>query len=135
MPDYVVSRTVSALNDRSKSLRGSRILVLGLAYKPDIDDVRESPSFELIEKYSDLGAHVDYNDPLVAHTRRMRRHDLKMHSVPLSAGSLASYDAVVVSTNHSSYDWQLIADNSKLIIDSRNAMRRIKGKRDHIVSA
>ena len=135
MPDYVVARTTLALNDRCKSVKNSRILILGLAYKPDIDDVRESPSFELIEKLRDLGAQVDYNDPLVPRTHQMRKYDLRMESVPLNTASLASYDAVVVSTNHTAYDWQQIADSAKLIIDTRNALRRVSGRRDHIVSA
>ncbi len=135
MPDYVVKRTALALNDRGKSIKGSKILVLGLAYKPDIDDVRESPSFELIEKLDHLGAQVDYNDPHVAATHKMRRHDLQMHSVPLTPQNLASYDCVLIATNHSVYDWQLISDHSKLVVDSRNALKNVKGRRDHIVPA
>jgi UDP-N-acetyl-D-glucosamine dehydrogenase len=135
MPEYVVHRVSLALNQRSKAIRGSRILVLGLAYKPDIDDVRESPSFELIEKLEELGAKVDYNDPLVPRTHKMRHHDLKMESVPFTPSSLGSYDCVVVSTHHSVYDWQAVADHSQLVVDTRNAMKNVKGKRDHIVGA
>ena len=80
MPDYVVQRTALALNDRGKSVKGSKVLVLGLAYKPDVDDVRESPSFELIEQLEELGAEVDYNDPHVPATHKMRHHDLKMRA-------------------------------------------------------
>lgn len=134
MPDYVVSRVQAALNERGKSIKGSRVLVLGLAYKPDIDDVRESPSFELIEKLDDLGAHVDYNDPHCARTKRMRRYDLHMESVALSPESLASYDVVLVSTNHSTYDWGFIAKHSKLVVDTRNAMKGVK-ERANIVMA
>ena len=135
MPEFVVERTVLALNDRGKAVKGSRILVLGLAYKPDVDDVRESPSFELIEKLEHLGAHVDYNDPHVARTHKMRRHDLQMDSVPLTPQSLESYDCVLVATNHAAYDWQLVADHANLVIDTRNAMGKVTGKRDHIVKA
>jgi UDP-N-acetyl-D-glucosamine dehydrogenase len=135
MPDYVVQRTALALNDRGKAVKGSRILVLGLAYKPDVDDVRESPSFELIEKLEHLGAHVDYHDPHVPHTHKMRHHDLQMKSIELSKQSLASYDCVIVATHHAAYDWQMIVENSKLIVDTRNATKAAKGKRDHIVSA
>ena len=135
MPDYVVQRTVLALNDRGKAVHGSRVLVLGLAYKPDVDDVRESPSFELIEKLEELGAKVDYNDPHVAKTHKMRHHDLQMHSVPLTPPSLQSYDCVMIATHHAAYDWQMIAENAKLIIDTRGAMRNVKGKKDHIVQA
>jgi len=135
MPDYVVQRTLLALNQREKSVKGSRILVLGLAYKPDVDDVRESPSFELIEKFKDLGAWIDYNDPHISRTHPMRNYDFDMASVPLSEESLASYDAVVISTNHSAYDWQFIADNASLVVDTRNAMKNVTGRRDHIVKA
>lgn len=135
MPEYVVHRVGLALNQLGKATKGSKILVLGLSYKPDIDDVRESPSFELIEKLEELGARVDYNDPHVPRTHRMRRYDLKMESVPLTPQALADYDCVVVSTHHSAYDWQMVADNAKLIVDSRNAMKGVKGRREHIVSA
>jgi UDP-N-acetyl-D-glucosamine dehydrogenase len=135
MPEYVVQRTITALNDQGKPVRGSRILVLGLAYKPDVDDVRESPSFELIEKLEHLGAHVDYNDPHVAATHKMRRHDLQMQSIPLTPEALASYDCVLVATNHSAYDWQLVADHAKLIVDTRNAMRGVRAGDGKIVGA
>src|SRR5690606_3760652 len=114
MPDYVVQRTVLALNSQGKAVKGARVLVLGLAYKPDIADVRESPGFELIEKLDALGAHVDYNDPHVPQTHRMRRHDLKMHSVDLSPQAIASYDCVLIATRHKAYDWQQIADHATL---------------------
>ena len=135
MPDYVVRRTALALNERGVPVKRSRILVLGLAYKPDIDDVRESPSFELIQKLEELGAHVDYNDPHVPRTHKMRRYDLQMSSVPLTPEALASYDCVLVATHHSAYDWQMIADHAKLIVDTRNALRDVRGRRDHIVMA
>ncbi|HEV8607777.1 MAG TPA: nucleotide sugar dehydrogenase [Tepidisphaeraceae bacterium] len=135
MPDYVVQRTSLALNERGKAVKGSRIIVLGLAYKPDVDDVRESPSLELIEKLEHLGAKVDYNDPHVPATHKMRRHDLKMESVALTPDALRSYDCVLIATHHSAYDWQLVADHAQLIVDTRNAMRNVKGGRDHIVAA
>jgi UDP-N-acetyl-D-glucosamine dehydrogenase len=135
MPDYVVQRTTLALNDRGKSVKGANILILGLAYKPDIDDVRESPSFELIEKLAHLGATVEYNDPHVPATHRMRNYDLQMRSVSLTPQSMSKYDCVIIATHHSAYDWQMIADHAKLIIDTRGAMRSVSGKRDHIVMA
>jgi len=135
MPEYVVSRVSLAMNDHGKAVKGSRVLVLGLAYKPDVDDVRESPSFELIEKLEELGAHVDYNDPHVSATHKMRKYDLQMHSVELTKENVASYDCVLVATHHAAYDWQFIADNSKLIVDSRNALRNVSGRREHIVQA
>jgi UDP-N-acetyl-D-glucosamine dehydrogenase len=122
MPDWVVQRTALALNERGKAVKGSKVLVLGLAYKPDVDDVRESPSLELIEKLEHLGAEVDYNDPHVPATHKMRRYDLKMESVPLTAENLARYDCVLVATNHAAYDWALVAKHSKLIVDTRNAV-------------
>ncbi len=135
MPEYVIGRLTLALNERSRSVKGSRILILGLAYKPDVDDVRESPSFELIRRLEELGAKVDYNDPHVPATHKMRRYDLQRSSVPLTAESLGSYDCVLIATHHRAYDWQLIADHAKLIVDTRNALRDIKGPRNHIVSA
>jgi UDP-N-acetyl-D-glucosamine dehydrogenase len=135
MPDYVVHRTGLALNERGKSVKGAKILVLGLAYKPDVDDVRESPSLELIEKLEHLGARVDYNDPHVPATHKMRRHDLKMESVAMTPDALRSYDCVLIATHHSAYDWQLVADHATLIVDTRNAMKNVKGRRDHIVAA
>ena len=127
MPEYVVNRTMLALNGEGKAVKGSRILVLGLAYKPDVDDVRESPSFELIEKLERLGAVVDYHDPHVHQTHTMRRHDLKMTSVELAPQALAKYDCVLVSTNHSAIDWSAVAKHAKLVVDTRNAMDGLGG--------
>ncbi|GJM18320.1 MAG: UDP-N-acetyl-D-glucosamine dehydrogenase [Phycisphaeraceae bacterium] len=135
MPAYVIGRLGEALGARGGSVRGSRVLVLGLAYKPDVDDVRESPSLELIEQLRALGAHVEYNDPHVPATHKMRRYDLKMESVELTPDALAAYDAVVVSTHHAAYDWQMVADHARLIVDTRDALRNVNGKRDHIVMA
>jgi UDP-N-acetyl-D-glucosamine dehydrogenase len=135
MPRYVIAKLMDALNDRGKALKGARVLVLGLAYKKDIDDVRESPSLELIELLREKGASVDYNDPHVPRTHKMREHDLKMISKKISARMLAGYDVVLVSTDHSSYDYQVIADHAKLVIDTRGAMRGVKGNRDKIVMA
>src|SRR5918993_1152123 len=135
MPDFVVQRLSLALNERGKPIKNSRILVLGLAYKPDVDDVRESPSFELIEKLEHLGADVDYHDPHVPETHKMRRHDLHMKSIELTPDAIRQYDVVLIATHHSKCDWQQVADNAQLIIDTRNALRDVKGRRDHIVGA
>jgi UDP-N-acetyl-D-glucosamine dehydrogenase len=135
MPDYVVQRTTLALNERGKAVKGSKILILGLAYKPDVDDVRESPSFELIEKLQDLGADVDYNDPHVPRTHKMRRYDLGMQSVELTPETLKRYDAVVVATHHKAYDWAMIVKHAPLIIDTRNATRGVTGDRSNVVLA
>ncbi len=123
MPDYVVQRTLLALNEEGKSVRGSRILVMGLAYKPDVDDVRESPSFELIEQLLALGAQVQYHDPHVQTTHKMRRHNLKMGSVDISADSVSDYDCVLIATHHAACDWAMIAQNASLIVDTRGIMR------------
>jgi UDP-N-acetyl-D-glucosamine dehydrogenase len=122
MPMYVVSRVADALNKISKSIKDSKILILGLTYKRDVDDVRESPSLELLRNKS---AKVDYNDPYVPMTRKMRHYDLKMSSVPLTEKNLKKYDCVVISTDHSSYHYSFIAKHSRLVVDMRNAMRSI----------
>ncbi|HUT59174.1 MAG TPA: nucleotide sugar dehydrogenase [Phycisphaerae bacterium] len=135
MPRYVIARLMEALNERGKPLKGAKVLVLGLAYKKDVDDVRESPSLELIELLSDLGAKVDYNDPHVPRTHKMREHDLKMKSVPLTPARLKSYDAVLISTDHSAYDYQSIVDHAQLVVDTRNASRNVRRGRRKIVKA
>jgi len=135
MPGYVVTKTMEALNEHKKSLKGSKVLVLGLAYKKDIDDLRESPSIELIELLRAKGAKVDYNDPFIARTHRQRKHDLKMASRKLSAKMLAGYDVVLIATDHSDYDYDWIAKNAKLIVDTRNATAGIRGTGKKIVKA
>lgn len=135
MPDYVVERTAHALNDQGKAIKGSRLLVLGLAYKPDVDDVRESPSFELIEKFRELGAKVDYHDPHVAETHAMRKYDLGMKSVKLTPANLRKYDVVVVATHHKAIDWQMVAGHAKLVIDTRNALGAVTKPRARVVKA
>ncbi|MCE5327178.1 MAG: nucleotide sugar dehydrogenase, partial [Planctomycetaceae bacterium] len=135
MPQYVINKLMYALNWRGKALKGAKVLVMGLAYKKDIDDVRESPSIELIELLEYRGAKVDYNDPHVPHTHKMREHDLKMTSKKISPKMLAAYDAVIISTDHSSYDYQSVVDNAKLVIDTRNATKKVKGGKSKIVKA
>ena len=135
MPTFVVRRTMLALNDRGLALKGAKVLVLGLAYKPDVDDVRESPSFTLIEQFQQLGAKVDYHDPFVPHTKQTREHDLKMESIELSDQALASYDCVVVATNHQDYDWARIGQVAQLVIDTRGALRHLKLPEGRVVGA
>ena len=135
MPDYVVQRTVHALNDDGRAVRGANVLVLGLAYKPDVDDVRESPAFEIIEALQALGADVDYNDPHVPQTHKMRKHDLGMSSVELSGEKLADYDAVIIVTHHQAYDWPMIFEHCRLIIDTRGVRRQVSHPRARVVSA
>ena len=105
------------------------MLLLGLAYKPDVDDVRESPSFELIERLEHLGASVDYHDPHVARSPSMRHYpDLEpKRSVPLTPESVAGYDLVLVATNHAAIDWPMVAANAALVVDTRNAMSGLGG--------
>ncbi len=135
MPEYVVQRIADALNEHRKSLKGSRILVLGLAYKPDIDDVRESPSLELIEILRAKGAKVDYNDPYIPQTHKQRQHDLQMKSKTLTAKMLGGYDAVLIATNHSEYDYGWIAKHARLVVDTRNATAKVRAGRSKIVKA
>ncbi len=135
MPLYVVHRLMEALNERGKALKGAKVLVLGLAYKKDVDDVRESPSFKLIEELLKRGAQVDYNDPHVPRTWKMREYDFKMESKELTPELLGSYDAVVISTDHSAYDWDFIVENAPLVVDTRNATKNVARGREKIVKA
>lgn len=128
MPHYVVDRVANAMNEQSKAMKGSRVLVVGLAYKADIDDVRESPSFELIELCRDRGAEVDYYDPFVAETRAVRKYDLRLASVKWDAATIASYDCVLISTAHSGVDYSVVAKHAKLCVDTRDAMRAFEAE-------
>ncbi len=135
MPYHVVQRTIEALNDRNKSINSARVLVLGLAYKKDVDDVRESPSLKLMEILKERGAEVDYNDPYIPVPPRMRNHVLERGSVDLSAENLAGYDCVIVSTDHSVYDAEFIADNAQLLIDTRNLTKSLDNHSHNVVKA
>ena len=135
MPAYVVSRVADALNDRGKPLKGSKITLLGMAYKKDVDDPRESPGFELMELLIAKGAAVQYNDPHIPVLPAMRRHHLpRMASQDLTAEYLASQDCLIVATNHSAYNWPWIAEHTPLVIDTRNALADIADRR-HIIKA
>ncbi|MBN1123417.1 MAG: nucleotide sugar dehydrogenase [Sedimentisphaerales bacterium] len=135
MPHYVIHKVMDALNDREKSLKGCKTLVLGLAYKNDIDDIRESPSIELIELLKAKGAKVDYNDPFIPRTHKQREHNLRMSSKTLSEKNLAGYDVVIISTAHSSYDYDWIVEHSQLVVDTRNATAGVRKNRNKIVKA
>lgn len=137
MPLYVVRRLSDALNDQKKALNGSKILVLGAAYKKDVDDPRESPSFELMERLIAKGAKVSYNDPHIPTLPKMRhwKNLPAMKSVKLTAESLASYDAVLIATDHSRYDYDFIVEHARLVIDSRNATKNVKKGRKKIIKA
>jgi UDP-N-acetyl-D-glucosamine dehydrogenase len=134
MPYNVVDALVSALNSHEKSVKGSKILLLGVAYKKDVDDLRESPSLKLLELLSARGAVLDYNDPYFPALHKMRHYDFSnMTSVELSPERLASYDCVLIATDHSSYDYEAIVRNSKLVVDTRNATRHVKQHREKVV--
>jgi UDP-N-acetyl-D-glucosamine dehydrogenase len=136
MPVYVVGRVTDALNDRRKPVRGSRIVLLGMAYKKDVDDPRESPGFELMERLLHKGAEVEYNDPHIPALPAMRRYpDLRMSSRELTEDYLASRDCVLIATDHSAYDWDFIARHASLIVDTRNATRGVVAPRADIVRA
>lgn len=135
MPIYVVQRLTDALNDKKKSVNGSKVLVLGLAYKKDVDDIRESPSIELIEMLRERGAKVDYNDPHVPRTPRQREHNLGMTSKKLTDKMLAGYDCVLIATDHTAYDYAWIVKHAKLVVDTRNASVDVKRGRAKIVKA
>ncbi len=123
MPYHVVSSVARAMNERKKTLNGSKVLVLGLAYKKDIDDLRESPSLTIIELLQKEGAEVSYNDPFFPKVGRGRKYDLNMTSTPLS--DIENFDCVLIVTDHSTYDYKDIVKRSKLVVDTRNATRGI----------
>ena len=121
MPYRVVDTTIRALNSTGKSIKNSRVLILGLAYKPDIDDIRESPSLKLIDIFTNEGAIVSYNDPFIPEIPPTRKYNFSLKSVKITPKIIGQFDAIVISTNHSSYNYELILKNAKLIIDTRNA--------------
>lgn len=134
-PYYVVEKTIEALNKHKKAINGAKVLILGAAYKKDIDDMRESPTLKLIEIFRDKGAEVSYNDPYVPKLYKTRKYAYDMLSVELTKENLKQYDVIVLSTDHSSYDYKFIADNSRLVIDSRNAFEPRKITAEHIHKA
>jgi UDP-N-acetyl-D-glucosamine dehydrogenase len=123
MPYYVIDQTITALNERKKAMNSSKILVLGLAYKRDIDDLRESPSLTIIELLRERGAIVAYNDPYFPTVGRGRHYDLNLQCAPLE--NLGQYDAVMIVTDHTSYDYRRIVQESQIVIDTRNATKGI----------
>ncbi|MBS4034971.1 MAG: nucleotide sugar dehydrogenase [Ignavibacterium sp.] len=124
MPYYVIEKAAEVLNKNKKSLNGSKILILGAAYKKDIDDMRESPSLKLIELLREKGAVVDYNDPFVPKLPQTRKYNYEMESVELTEKNLKSYDLILLSTDHTKYDYKFISENSNLILDTRNAFEK-----------
>ncbi|MFO7891890.1 MAG: nucleotide sugar dehydrogenase [bacterium] len=132
MPYWVVQKVVDALNERGKSIKGARILILGIGYKKDVDDLRESPSLKLIEILKKRNANIDYNDPYIPKIPKVRKYEYDMTSIELTPDNLSAYDAVLISTDHSSYDFNQIVQHSQLIIDTRNA---VKEKNKKVVKA
>ncbi len=130
MPEFVVRKVAGALNQVEKAVKGSHILIVGIAYKRDIDDMRESPAFDVMRLLESRGARVDYHDP---HVPAFREDGHARSGVELTPAVLAAADAVVIITDHTAIDFQLIADNSALVIDTRNAMARVRPSRAHIV--
>jgi len=130
-----VSCLMNALNERGKALKGARVLLLGVAYKADVDDTRESPGLTLIEIMQSRGATVDYNDPFVPQLVASRRFDLKLKSVDLTPTSLAEYDCVLIATAHTAYDYDFIVEHAQLVLDTRNATKNVTQHRDRIHKA
>src|SRR5690606_7069916 len=135
MPEYVVSRIASALNEDAKPVKGSRVLVCGVAYKPDVDDIRETPAAEIIERLGELGADVAYHDPHVPAFPRMRRYQIDLASVDLIEAELARTDCVVVVTQHKAIDWPQIGRSARLVVDTRDVMSKLDGVRARVVQA
>ncbi|HDK38227.1 MAG TPA: nucleotide sugar dehydrogenase [Thiolapillus brandeum] len=123
MPEYVVSKVAEGLNRHKKAINGSKILVLGVAYKKDVDDMRESPSVEIMEQLQHLGAEISYSDPHVPVFPRMRRHHFDLKSVELTPKTLSQADCVLIATDHQAFDYALISQHASLIVDSRGVYR------------
>lgn len=129
MPHYVISKVMEALNEKKKSLNGSKVLILGLAYKKNVDDIRESPSLKLIELLQERGAKVDYNDDYVKAIPELRKYKFNKKSVKLTKDNLKKYDVVLISTDHSYYDPEFILKHSNLIVDTRNLLKDFKNEK------
>lgn len=135
MPQYVVTRLMEALNRQGRSMNGSRVLVLGAAYKKDVDDIRESPTIRLIELLKERGAHVDYNDPYIPSIKPGRHHALEMMSVEITDEALQGYDCVLIATAHSCYDPAFIVEHARLVVDTRNMTGKVTANRHKIIRA
>ncbi len=135
MPYYVIEKTVEALNKNKKSLNGSRILILGIAYKKDVDDDRESPGYAIMKMLLEKGGIVTYNDPWIPKLHTTRKYNFQMESTPITQEFLAEMDAVIIVTDHTDYDFDEIVKHSNLVIDTRNATKGIKGAKEKIVMA
>jgi len=132
MPDYVIEKLMYGLNDHGIALKNAKILILGLAYKKNVDDERESPCIEILDKLIKMGSDVSYSDPHIPEFKKKRDYHYDLNSVDITAQSLAQYDAVVLATNHDRFDYDLILNNSRLIIDTRGQYR---DKNDKVIRA
>ena len=132
MPTYVVEKLSGALNLNKKTINGSKVLILGIAYKKNIDDVRESPSVEIMEILKGRGAKIEYCDPHVPVFPKMRSYGFNLKSVVLTPKKISSFDAIILSTNHDKFDYDMIIKNAKLIIDSRGQYR---GRHENVEKA
>ena len=135
MPHYVVQRVIESLNDLGKTIRGARVLALGAAYKPNVDDCRESPSFEIMELLQERGAIVAYNDPHIPTLPPRRNYSVRLESQPLTVEVLAAQDCVMILTDHAAYDYEFIIRHSPLLIDTRGATRHISVQGEKIIRA
>ncbi|HOF40454.1 MAG TPA: nucleotide sugar dehydrogenase [Candidatus Hydrogenedentes bacterium] len=135
MPEYVVHRVMEALNAHGKPLKGARVLILGAAYKKDVDDMRESPALKLMELLLEHGAEIAYNDPHIPQLPATRKYQFEMSSTPLTAETLERVDCVLVATDHSVYDYEFIVRHAPLVVDTRNATRAVATGREKIVKA
>ena len=135
MPEWVLHKLIEALNRRRRALRGARILVLGVAYKPDVDDTRESPALFLLDLLQRHGARVAYHDPYVPTLGRFRKYTFDLRSTRLTAAALRAADAVLVLTDHSAFDADFIVRHSRLVVDTRNLTRAVRAGRERIVRA
>lgn len=132
MPEYVVGKVAQALNSQSKAIKGSKILVLGIAYKPNVDDMRESPSVEIMDQLQKRGAEISYSDPWVPVFPKMRKYAFDLESIELTGESLAVFDCVVISTNHDGFNYPMIAKYANTLVDSRGVFRE---RMNHIFPA
>ncbi len=132
MPEHVVQAMAQALNGHAKCLRGAKVLVLGVAYKKDVDDLRESPSLEIMELLQSQGASVEYHDPYCPHLGKMRHHDFQLSSVEISEETLPQYDAVLIATDHSCLDYEFVVRHATLVVDARNATRNVREHREKV---
>lgn len=134
MPGYVVDQVMRGLNRAGRAVQGAKVAIIGIAYKKDVDDPRESPAFEIIEELLHLGADLSYHDPHIPAMPRMRKHDIKLASQPLTPQYLEAQDCVLIVTDHTAIDWSIVLRHSRLVIDPRNALAKASGNHEHVIN-